>query len=202
MPAGRSSRRASSRWARGRCALAAGARNCFQRTSPAASSRLVPSASWNRASTRPRKSYRLSWSRTCRLSAENLTLAVAPASSIAGTTQVVARSLETALHKLHELKFDLNQVVSRLRRRPAAAGRGRRRQSHRPDQRRDPLRRPCDALGAGRRRDPRPDRPEGAVERVAGPRRAFRARCSSDTMATSTRSTRCCSRRPGSSSAT
>jgi methenyltetrahydromethanopterin cyclohydrolase len=26
--------------------------------------------------------------------------------------QVVARSLETALHKLHELKFDLNQVVS------------------------------------------------------------------------------------------
>ena len=26
--------------------------------------------------------------------------------------QVVARSLETALHKLHELKFDLHQVVS------------------------------------------------------------------------------------------
>jgi methenyltetrahydromethanopterin cyclohydrolase len=44
--------------------------------------------------------------------AENLTLLVAPASSMAGTIQVVARSLETALHKLHELKFDLNQVVS------------------------------------------------------------------------------------------
>src|SRR5205085_10614601 len=35
-------------------------------------------------------------------SAEKLTLAVAPASSMAGTVQVVARSLETALHKLHE----------------------------------------------------------------------------------------------------
>ena len=39
-----------------------------------------------------------------------LTLLVAPAASLAGTVQVVARSLETALHKLHELKFDLTQV--------------------------------------------------------------------------------------------
>jgi len=44
--------------------------------------------------------------------AESLTLAVAPASSMAGTIQVVARSLETALHKLHALKFDLQQVLS------------------------------------------------------------------------------------------
>lgn len=44
--------------------------------------------------------------------AEHLTLLVAPASSIAGTTQVVARTVETALHKLHELKFDVAQVVS------------------------------------------------------------------------------------------
>ena len=41
-----------------------------------------------------------------------LTIAVAPASSIAGTVQVVARALETALHKLHALKFDVNQVLS------------------------------------------------------------------------------------------
>jgi methenyltetrahydromethanopterin cyclohydrolase len=41
-----------------------------------------------------------------------LTLLAAPASSLAGTLQVVARSLETALHKLFELKFDLGQVVS------------------------------------------------------------------------------------------
>jgi methenyltetrahydromethanopterin cyclohydrolase len=41
-----------------------------------------------------------------------LTLLVAPAFSLAGGLQVVARSLETALHKMHELKFDLKQVVS------------------------------------------------------------------------------------------
>ena len=45
-------------------------------------------------------------------SAEHLTLLVAPTTSLAGTTQVVARSVETALHKLHELKFDVTQVVS------------------------------------------------------------------------------------------
>ena len=43
---------------------------------------------------------------------DRLTLLVAPTASIAGTVQVVARALETALHKLYELKFDLTQVVS------------------------------------------------------------------------------------------
>ena len=43
---------------------------------------------------------------------ERLTLLAAPTASIAGTVQVVARALETALHKLYELKFDLAQVVS------------------------------------------------------------------------------------------
>lgn len=46
------------------------------------------------------------------LAADKLTLLVAPASSLAGTVQVVARSLETALHKLHELHFDLARVVA------------------------------------------------------------------------------------------
>jgi methenyltetrahydromethanopterin cyclohydrolase len=41
-----------------------------------------------------------------------ITLLAAPAASMAGNLQVVARSLETALHKLHELKFDLNQIVA------------------------------------------------------------------------------------------
>jgi methenyltetrahydromethanopterin cyclohydrolase len=40
-----------------------------------------------------------------------LTLLVAATRSIAGTLQIVARSVETALHKLHELKFDLKRVV-------------------------------------------------------------------------------------------
>jgi len=44
--------------------------------------------------------------------AASLTLLVAPAASLAGTVQVVARSVETALHKLHELKFDVHQVIS------------------------------------------------------------------------------------------
>lgn len=46
------------------------------------------------------------------LSPRDITLLVAPTTSLAGTMQVVARSVETALHKLHELKFDLHQVVS------------------------------------------------------------------------------------------
>ncbi|HEX4589914.1 MAG TPA: methenyltetrahydromethanopterin cyclohydrolase [Gemmataceae bacterium] len=46
------------------------------------------------------------------LPAERLMLLVAPTASIAGNIQIVARSLETALHKLHALKFDVNQVVS------------------------------------------------------------------------------------------
>jgi methenyltetrahydromethanopterin cyclohydrolase len=47
-----------------------------------------------------------------KLPANKITLLVAPAASQAGNLQVVARALETALHKLHELGFDLNQVVS------------------------------------------------------------------------------------------
>ena len=46
------------------------------------------------------------------LSADRLTLLFAPAASLAGSLQVVARSLETALHKLHELKFNLTTIVS------------------------------------------------------------------------------------------
>ena len=51
-------------------------------------------------------------SKALNLPANKLTLLAAPAASLAGNLQVVARALETALHKLHELKFDLNQVVS------------------------------------------------------------------------------------------
>jgi methenyltetrahydromethanopterin cyclohydrolase len=46
------------------------------------------------------------------LPAEKLTLLVAPTASQAGTLQIVARTVETALHKLFELKFDLRQIVS------------------------------------------------------------------------------------------
>ncbi|WP_425616974.1 methenyltetrahydromethanopterin cyclohydrolase [Anatilimnocola sp. NA78] len=48
----------------------------------------------------------------CHVSPDRVTLLGARTASIAGTVQVVARSVETALHKLHALKFDLQQVVS------------------------------------------------------------------------------------------
>ena len=41
---------------------------------------------------------------------DRLTLLVARTASPAGTLQVVARSLETALHKLHDLGFDLTRI--------------------------------------------------------------------------------------------
>lgn len=48
----------------------------------------------------------------CSVGIQQVTLCVAPTRSIAGVIQVVARSIETAMHKLHELGFDLHQVVS------------------------------------------------------------------------------------------
>ncbi len=41
---------------------------------------------------------------------ENIIVCVASTNSLPGTLQVIARSIETALHKLHELDFDLNLV--------------------------------------------------------------------------------------------
>jgi methenyltetrahydromethanopterin cyclohydrolase len=41
-----------------------------------------------------------------------LTLLFAPTASLAGSVQVAARVVETALHKLHELEFDVGRVVS------------------------------------------------------------------------------------------
>jgi methenyltetrahydromethanopterin cyclohydrolase len=54
----------------------------------------------------------------CGIAPDKLTLLVAPTGSIAGTVQIVARSVETALHKLHTLGFDLNRVISGLGKAP------------------------------------------------------------------------------------
>ena len=48
----------------------------------------------------------------CRVAPDAVTLLVAPTASLAGGLQVVARSVETALHKLSELGFDLNRIES------------------------------------------------------------------------------------------
>ena len=48
----------------------------------------------------------------CGVSSSRLTLLVAPTASQAGGVQVVARSVETTLHKLFELGFDLRRIES------------------------------------------------------------------------------------------
>ncbi len=46
------------------------------------------------------------------VAAADLTLLFAPTACLAGSVQVAARVVETALHKLHELEFDVGRVVS------------------------------------------------------------------------------------------
>jgi methenyltetrahydromethanopterin cyclohydrolase len=48
----------------------------------------------------------------CGVAASSLTLLAARTASQAGTVKVVARSVETALHKLHALGFDLTRIES------------------------------------------------------------------------------------------
>lgn len=48
----------------------------------------------------------------CHISPQNVTLCVAPVTSIAGCVQVVARSVETALHKMHAVGLDPSKVIS------------------------------------------------------------------------------------------
>lgn len=48
----------------------------------------------------------------CGVEAEGVALAVAPSTSLAGSVQVVARSVETAMHKLHAVGFPVTSVVS------------------------------------------------------------------------------------------
>ena len=47
----------------------------------------------------------------CRVATDKVYLCVAPTRSVAGTVQVVARSIETSLHKLFELGFPLPSIV-------------------------------------------------------------------------------------------
>lgn len=47
----------------------------------------------------------------CGVESRDVNVCVARTASLPGAIQVVARSVETAMHKLHELKFDLSTVV-------------------------------------------------------------------------------------------
>ncbi len=48
----------------------------------------------------------------CRVARSGVTLLIAPTASLSAGVQIVARSVETALHKLAELGFDLSRIVS------------------------------------------------------------------------------------------
>ncbi|HJP36120.1 MAG TPA: methenyltetrahydromethanopterin cyclohydrolase [Gammaproteobacteria bacterium] len=47
----------------------------------------------------------------CNIEPSQLTLILTPTTSLAGGVQVVSRVLEVALHKVHELKFPLSQII-------------------------------------------------------------------------------------------
>jgi len=47
----------------------------------------------------------------CGVEPHDLTILFAPTRSLAGSTQIIARSLEVALHKAHELHFPIERVV-------------------------------------------------------------------------------------------
>lgn len=58
----------------------------------------------------------------CGVPCDALTLVAAATSSLAGATQIAARSVETALHKLLELGFDLETIVAGAGDAPIAPG--------------------------------------------------------------------------------
>ncbi len=60
--------------------------------------------------------------RRCGIKPADLTLIAAPTGSLVGSTQVAARSVETALHKLLELGFDLTTIVAGCGACPIAPG--------------------------------------------------------------------------------
>ena len=95
------------------------------------------------------------------LSPDALTFAVAPTASLAGGVQIVARMVETGLHKMDALGFDVRRVVSAMGTAPLDAAREERPACHRPHQRLRALRRAVALCG------PRRGRGAGATGRQA-----------------------------------
>ena len=57
----------------------------------------------------------------CNVSPSEVTLLVAPTASLPGSIQIVARSVETALHKMFEIGFDLEDGLGRAMKNPTKA---------------------------------------------------------------------------------
>ncbi|MBN1330227.1 MAG: methenyltetrahydromethanopterin cyclohydrolase [Candidatus Heimdallarchaeota archaeon] len=51
-------------------------------------------------------------SERCRKSLQNISIIITPTTSIAGTTQIAGRSIETAIHKLMDLGMDITKIIS------------------------------------------------------------------------------------------
>lgn len=60
----------------------------------------------------PKQNEIAEFSTACQIQPSEALICVARTASFPGMIQVVARSIETAMHKLHELKFDLSTVIS------------------------------------------------------------------------------------------
>ena len=86
----------------------------------------------------------------CGVAPEQLTIIYAPTQSLAGTTQIVARALEVALHTAHELKVPLDPIVDGMGA-PAGAAASDLRYRHGPHQRRHRVWRPRPPLRHRRR---------------------------------------------------
>ncbi|MBP0615120.1 methenyltetrahydromethanopterin cyclohydrolase [Jiella mangrovi] len=56
----------------------------------------------------------------CDITPENLTVIFTPTQSLAGSIQIVGRVVEVALHKAHELKFDMQTIVEGIGTAPLA----------------------------------------------------------------------------------
>ncbi|MEN3792137.1 methenyltetrahydromethanopterin cyclohydrolase [Fulvimarina sp. MAC3] len=56
----------------------------------------------------------------CGVAPDKLTFAITPTTSLAGAIQIVGRVVEVALHKAHELKFDLSRIVEGIGTAPLA----------------------------------------------------------------------------------
>jgi methenyltetrahydromethanopterin cyclohydrolase len=61
---------------------------------------------------------------SCGVKPKKMAILVAPTSSLAGSAQIAARSVETGLHKLHTLGFDLRLTAGGMGRCPIAAPTG------------------------------------------------------------------------------
>ena len=112
-PAGRSTRKGSSRWDPVRCARRrASSGSCSRSWATARTPHAACSCS--RGGRCPTEDVAAWVAAKAGVEPEGITFAVAPTASVAGGVQIVARVLETGLHKMDALGFDVTRVRSAI----------------------------------------------------------------------------------------